>query len=227
VGEHSRRDPDAKRWRIGIQRAHSYARRHAATLLQEAMRDRADRANQDATPDPGIRVGSRVWVFIERVKEGCAKKLAHLWHGPFRVSELLGDHACRLEIPGAEYRIFPVVHVARLKLCKDPSLRPADRLRVDPDARFDFDEALLPSDSWDPEEDDDEFEITKVLDMRISQATRSSRRRRQYLVQWQQEGSTPSWVDEDEIRYGGLLFDFHRENRARHRLEMMELEATE
>ena len=227
VGEHRGRDPDARRWRLGIQRAHTYARRHATALLQEAMESRAEQANQGASATPGIQVGTRVWVFIERVKEGCAKKLAHLWHGPFRVAELLGDHACRLEILGAEYRIFPIVHVARLKVCKNPSERPLVRLRVDPAERIDFDEALLPSDSWAPEEADGEFEIVKILDMRITQPTRSSRKRRQYLVQWKQEGSQPSWVDEEDISYGGLLFDFHRENRARHRLEMMALEATE
>jgi hypothetical protein len=29
--------------------------------------------------------GSRVWLYLHWVKEGYARKLAHMWHGPFRV----------------------------------------------------------------------------------------------------------------------------------------------
>lgn len=47
-------------------------------------------------------------VDLDRVREGFAKKLAHLWHGPFRVIEMPDPFVCRLEIPGSEYRIFPL-----------------------------------------------------------------------------------------------------------------------
>jgi hypothetical protein len=192
------------------------------------MQIRAERANEIATPDPGIEIGSQVWVFLDRVRQGCAEKLAHQWHGPFRVQEMVEQHACKLEIPGSDYRIFPVVHVSRLKLCREHPVRPQVDLRVTSDGdRFDFDEALLPSDSWEPDEDAGRFEITEILDMEIHRPTRSARHKRRYLVRWRQAGSDPSWVDEEDIQYGGLLFDFHRSNRARHRLEMMELEQSE
>ena len=29
-----------------------------------------------------IDCGSRVWLYLDRVKEGYARKLAHMWHGP-------------------------------------------------------------------------------------------------------------------------------------------------
>ena len=47
-----------------------------------------------------IQPGARVWLYLDRVKEGYAKKLAHLWHGPFRVRELVGDYAVRLRLRG-------------------------------------------------------------------------------------------------------------------------------
>ena len=44
-----------------------------------------------------------------------ARKLVHMWHGTFRVSEICGDYTARLEIAGTSYRLFPVVHVFKFK----------------------------------------------------------------------------------------------------------------
>ena len=50
--------------------------------------------------------------------------------------------------------------------------------------RFDFDESLLPEDSWERTLDEDEFEVEKILDVRSGRRTRFGRLQRQYLVQW-------------------------------------------
>ncbi|POM59125.1 Hypothetical protein PHPALM_36136 [Phytophthora palmivora] len=98
--------------------------------LREAISDRADLHNQEIRPHQ-IEVGSRVWLYLDRVKEGYAKKLAHLWHGPFRVIEKVGEHAVKLEIAGSGYHIFPMVHVNKLKLVKEYPDRPLMRLNVE------------------------------------------------------------------------------------------------
>ena len=82
--------------------------------LKIAIRDRVDRHNADADPR-NIEGGTQVWLYLDRVKEGYTRKLAHMWHGPFRVDDLCGDYAVRLQIPGTPYRLFPVVHVSKLK----------------------------------------------------------------------------------------------------------------
>ncbi|CAI5707711.1 unnamed protein product [Peronospora farinosa] len=56
-----------------------------------------------------IQPGARVWLYLDRVKEGYAKKLAHLWHGSFRVQELVGDHAVRLELREGEYEVEEIL----------------------------------------------------------------------------------------------------------------------
>ena len=71
-----------------------------------------------------------------------------MWHGPFRVADKCGDHAVRLEIAGTPYRLFPVVHVSKLKPVRVFPERPANLLNVEEADRVDFDEALLPEDSW-------------------------------------------------------------------------------
>ncbi|OWZ01024.1 hypothetical protein PHMEG_00027667 [Phytophthora megakarya] len=45
-----------------------------------------------------FEVGSRVWLYMERVKPGLTKKLAHRWHGPFRVKMKVEEFAYELEL---------------------------------------------------------------------------------------------------------------------------------
>ncbi|POM81868.1 Hypothetical protein PHPALM_100 [Phytophthora palmivora] len=97
--------------------------------LREAISDRADLHNQETSPHQ-IEVGSRVWLYLNRVKEGYATKLAHLWHGPFRIVEKVGEQAVKLEIAGSGYHVFPVVHVTKLKPVKEYPDRPLIRLTI-------------------------------------------------------------------------------------------------
>ena len=64
--------------------------------LQEAIQDRADQPNKDRDLLYICSV-SQVWLFMDRVKEGYARKLAHMWHGPFVVVDKCGDHSMRLK----------------------------------------------------------------------------------------------------------------------------------
>jgi hypothetical protein len=65
---------------------------------------------------------------VNQVKPGYARKLAHLWHGPFRVLERLEPHLVRLQMDATDYRMHPVVHVSRVKLWRDFEARPAVEL---------------------------------------------------------------------------------------------------
>ena len=60
--------------------------------LQVAIRDRADQHNAGNDPH-NIECGTQVWLYLDRVTDGYARKLAHMWHGPFLVDDLCGDHA--------------------------------------------------------------------------------------------------------------------------------------
>ena len=168
-----------------------------------------------------IEAESQVWLFLDRVKEGYARKLAHLWHGPFRVLELVGDHAARLDISGTDYRIYPLVHISKLKLVRSYPDRPSTVLVVDETDRVDFDEGLLPEDSWVAELEKDEHEVEKILDTRTGRKTRYGRIQREYLVQWKGYDD-PSWVDEVDLNCGGLLRDYERSQTTRNRFEAMQ-----
>ncbi|GMF54651.1 unnamed protein product [Phytophthora fragariaefolia] len=85
-----------------------------------------------------------------------------MWHGPFRVVEKVGEFAVRIEVADTEYRLFPVVHVSKLKLVKNFPDRPQIQLNPDVMRRLDFDESLLPEDSWIQDLGGDEFEVEKI-----------------------------------------------------------------
>ncbi|OWY92647.1 hypothetical protein PHMEG_00038266 [Phytophthora megakarya] len=113
-----------------------------------------------------------IWLYLDRVKPGYARKLAHVWHGPFRVAELVSAYAVRLETNGTPYQLFPIVHVSELKPVREFPSRPELQLTVSAEERFDFDEELLPEDSWETHDaDDDAYEVEQILDVREGRTT--------------------------------------------------------
>ena len=68
--------------------------------------------------------------FLDRVKEGYARKLAHMWHGRFQLIDKCGDHAARLEIEVTPYQVFLVGHVSKLKLVRLFPDQPMEQLII-------------------------------------------------------------------------------------------------
>lgn len=121
-------------------------------LLDRVMEDRKDVANAVVSPEiENIKPGTHIWLYFDWVRQGFSRKLAHLWHGPFRISARIGDHLVKLELKGTDYRFYHVVHMSRLKLRREYPKRPVVETQIPESDRFDFDEALLPEDSFDPD----------------------------------------------------------------------------
>ena len=77
LGSTKPRDRDARRWRYGIQRQYQRARAVVNERMEVAVRDRADRYDEDQD-SLDIDEDSRVWLYLDRVKEGYARKIAHM-----------------------------------------------------------------------------------------------------------------------------------------------------
>ena len=92
---------------------------------------------------------------------------------------------------------------------------------MDESDRVDFDEALLPEDSWEGELDEGEFEVEKIVDVRSGRKTRYGRVHHQFMVQWKGH-SYPLWVDEADLNCGALLQEFDRGRISRNRFEVMQ-----
>lgn len=114
-----------------------------------------------------------------------------------------------------------MVHISKLKRVRNFPDRPKNVLEVDESDRFDFDEAMLPEDSWNRSLDADEFEVEKIVDMRSGRKTRYGRVHREFLVQWKGY-SDPSWVDEADLNCGDLLQEFDRDRASKNRFEVMQ-----
>ncbi|KAG3057060.1 hypothetical protein PI125_g25460 [Phytophthora idaei] len=149
----------------------------------------SDQANDAGATRPNARslfeVGSRAWLYMGRVKPGLVEKLAHLWHGPFRIKAKVEEFAYELELPDRRgYRFHPVVHGSRLKSVTKLEDRPTVRLapEVAEKRRTDFDEELLPENSWEQEPVTDEFEVEAILDDRVPVSTGTERPVREFKI---------------------------------------------
>ncbi|OWZ02592.1 hypothetical protein PHMEG_00025815 [Phytophthora megakarya] len=97
----------------------------------------------------------------------------------------------KLKFDSTGYRVNPWVHISRLKPRALLPKRPT--VTVDVDEEDDFDVALLPEDSWEGDAQKNEYEVEKILDLRWSKKTRTSKRCREYLVKWKIYDD-PEWL---------------------------------
>ncbi|OWZ17368.1 hypothetical protein PHMEG_0008698 [Phytophthora megakarya] len=178
------------------------SRRAAVALSGLAILSAVPRASQrqiEGSHCRSIEAGSRDWLYLDRVKEGYAGKLAHQWHGPFRVAEKVNEFSVKLEIADTGCPTFPVVHLSKLKLFKDFPDRPRIELTVVESDRVDFDEILLPKESWIPDLGPTKWE--------------------EDVVSWDLPRipgyNKPSWGDEADLNCEPILNTFLRERANR------------
>ncbi|KAE9279351.1 hypothetical protein PF001_g24756 [Phytophthora fragariae] len=189
------------------------AKEHNETLgrkEKESLQSPSGEADPNETPPRSLfEPGSRVWLYMERVKPGLTKKLTHRWHGPFRIKKKVEEFAYELELPNRSgYCFYHVVHVSRLKAVSEFGDRHKVRLapEVDEESRVDFDEELLPEDSWEPDHPSGEFEVEAILDDRTPLSTSTNRAVREFKVKWVgYEEAT--WEPATNLSCGGLLYD--------------------
>lgn len=130
-------------------------------------------------------------------------------------------HAARKKTDGTEYRLFPIVHVTKLKLGKTYPVQPTASPTDDRTDRVGFDESLLPEDSWERDLGEGKFEVERIAHVQTGRWARYGRALSEYMVYW--TGFTePSWIDEADRNCGALLRDFERGQTGRNRFEAMQ-----
>ena len=138
------------------------ARRISAQNIQRAQQRMKDLHDRYAEPTQ-FQLGDRVWVFCPKNRKGVSKKLAHNYHGPYRIVEFLSPVHCILRATD-NHRVSTTVHVSRLKRYIDPADRPTREppFPVDEPSLANID---LPKDSF----------ISEDLNLDLSLVTRPSR----------------------------------------------------
>ncbi|POM79910.1 Hypothetical protein PHPALM_2319 [Phytophthora palmivora] len=144
-----------------------------------------------------------------------------MWHGTFRVIEMIGNHAVRLETAGSGYRIFPIVHLSKLKPVRVFPDRPTTALTVTEDDRIHLDEAILPEDSWENPLESDEYEVERIAGGCAFTLLNYVGDPRVFKAFWKGYDD-PSWVDEADLNCGALLHEYERRRTSRNRFHAMQ-----
>ncbi|GMF49024.1 unnamed protein product [Phytophthora fragariaefolia] len=87
---------------------------------------------------------------------------------------------------------------------------------------LDFDEELLPEDSWEPDVLGGGYEVESILDDRRPMETSTQRSVREFLVKWIGYDE-PAWEPMTNLSCGGLLNDYLREKRSSQRFQMVQM----
>ncbi|POM77077.1 Hypothetical protein PHPALM_5596 [Phytophthora palmivora] len=164
----------AYEWRRKLQRDYSYAQACAEDLQKKAKRE-VERIV--GATEVGVR-GGRCCLVVHvdgitlEVTAPTAETFSH--GGP-------GGKENKLALGPGEYITSMEAHPGRLKPRALFPKRPTVEVEVSEDD--DFDAALLPEDSWEPDAVNDEYEVERILDLRWTKRTRTSRRIR-HSIGW-------------------------------------------
>ncbi|KAE8960686.1 hypothetical protein PR003_g30534 [Phytophthora rubi] len=69
----------------------------SANVDEPEQPDDADEISPDENTRSLFQPGDRAWLYMERVKPGLTKKIAHRWHGPFRIKKKVDEF--ELDLP--------------------------------------------------------------------------------------------------------------------------------
>lgn len=141
------------------------ARRIAAENTQQAQQRMKDLHDRFSEPTK-FQLREHVWVYTPRKRKGLSKKLAHNWHGPYRIVEFLSPVHCVLRAVD-NHRVSTTVHVTRLKRYVDPAHRPTREPITELDDPF-LDEKDLPPDSFLSAQDEPHCSLSQDVEARAA-----------------------------------------------------------
>jgi hypothetical protein len=149
---------------------------HVQAEMLFAQAKQQEYANQSRTPSPAYAIGDNVWLNARHITtRRPSVKLDHKRLGPFPVIELIGKHACRLQLP-LTMKVHNVFHVRLLEPASSDPI-PGQQMLPAPPVEVDGEE---------------EWEVSEVLDSRMF------RRRLHYLIRWTGYDD-PTWEPADSV----------------------------
>ena len=154
--------------------------------------------NRRHTPAPEIKVGDRVWLDASDIQTTRPSTgLSHRRLGPFRVVQVIGRGAYKLELPPRLSRLHPVFPVVKLELAEDDPFegRPgySEPAPVLPEA---------PGDA-------PEWEVNEILDAKVRWKSLY------YMVSFKgYDASHNQWVKHSDVFAPEAVAEFYRNNPA-------------
>ncbi|KAH9149768.1 hypothetical protein AeRB84_007273 [Aphanomyces euteiches] len=219
----------AWQWRREVQKQYLYCRDLAKDIIKAAQDSRADAHNHKLPQDidERLHVEDAVWIYIDKVKANVKRKLAHLWHGPFRILSKPNAYSSELELVaqsgGRNYRFHAIVHDSRLKLRRRFQQRPLQKIELPSEAGefVDFNEEFgLPYDSfveqWRDPRIPHEQPVSAIRDVRQS-ATHHGHQQYEYEVRFQGHDFWV-WVPRNLLPASEKIYEFDRQRKGLNRL---------
>jgi hypothetical protein len=170
---------------------------HWAQLsMAEAQQEQERQANRHRVPSPAYKVGDKVWLDLRNIRTERPTKKLDSRTAKFMVTEVIGPHSYRLNVPQGIDNVFNV-----------DLLRPA---ASDPFPSQRQDDTQPPPMIVEEEE---EFQVEKILGKRIVRGRgRGGPRKLQYLVKW--EGyAEPDWQPAENLENTVALDDYLKNER--------------
>ncbi|DAZ98368.1 TPA: hypothetical protein N0F65_000687 [Lagenidium giganteum] len=104
------KEVEAQKCRKSVGRLHEHAMKHAHNVQVQLVREHADKPNIQVRNQTARNAKLKykeeqlVWLYYSSVKPGLSTKLAHSWHGPYKVKEIVSDFAYKLHIDARDSR---------------------------------------------------------------------------------------------------------------------------
>ena len=146
---------------------------------------------------PQFHVGDNVSVVTNLlfIKGQANKKLMDKQIGPFEIVEKIGQHSYRLKMPPSS-KLHPVFHVNNLRPCPTAPLRPA-----------------VPVVTGTMEEDNQEFEIDRISDVKIGPVPGRVGDQLQFLTHFADHSIAPLWHRINDVHRTIALQEFMETDR--------------
>jgi len=165
------------------------------SAIAEAQQEQERLANRHRNPSPAYKTGDKVWLNLKNVRTDRPSKKLEDRSAKLTVTEVVGPHSYRLDIPGRAHDVFNI-----------DLLRPAGSDPLPSQRQEDYQPPPIQIDG------EDMWLVEAILGEKIGRKGQQKRNQKYYLVKW--EGYTnPTWEPASALEHSDALRSYLQKNQ--------------